>query len=82
MASPVVDAKEISCLSVGRRSARLGEMISVSSGLSLLGLAAKGLRALISSRSGMIEREQTGIAGVYLKWSKDAGQKQLLIPFS
>ena len=52
LASPVVDAKDISCLTVDRRSTRLKEIISVSSGLSLLGLAAKGLRALLSSCSG------------------------------
>ena len=73
MASPVVDAKEISSLTVDRRSTRLRKMISVSSGLSLLGLAAVGLRVLLFSSSGMIERERTGIAGGYLKWAKDAG---------
>ncbi len=82
LASPVVDAKDISCLTVDRRSARVKEMISVSSGLSLLGLAAVGLRVLLSSSSTMNERERTGIAGGYLEWLKDAGQEQLFIPFS
>ena len=82
LASPVVDAKDISCLTVDRRSTRLKEIISVSSGLSLLGLAAVGLRVLLSSSSAMNERERTGIAGGYLEWSKDAGQEQLFIDFS
>ena len=73
LASPVVDAKETSYLTVDRRSARLREIVSVSTGLSLLGLAALGLRVLLSSSSGMIEKERTGVAGGYLKWSKDAG---------
>ncbi len=74
LASPVKDAKAISCLTVDRRSARLREMISVSQGLSLLGLAAKGLKVLLSSCSGMIERERTGIAGEYLNGRRTLGK--------